>query len=191
MTAAAATIMLSMLSTPLLQVTAFVIGPSYSMLGTRNQQQERHVVSQSSPWSSPTLMKKRQQQQRHHGRPSSFAGVVLSSSMIEELEDRYLELATKNEATMEYIPEIVYIMIYNPGQPEEGLHTTEFPKGSGNDVVLAFESLEECVAFSNIIKSDKSLNLPEPIPTPTPYEQMNMACQNMGLSIKVVPAETD
>ena len=184
-TAAAGTIMLLLLlSTSLLQVNAFVIGPSGSMLGTRNQQQRQQVLSPSS-YTSATSFFASTKQRYHHTRRFP----LLYSSMIEELEDRYLELANQNERVMEYIPEIVYIMMYNPGTPEEGLHTTEYPKGSGQDVVLAFESLEECVAFSNIIKSDKSLKLPEPIPTPAPYEQMKLACQRMGLSIKVVPAE--
>ena len=119
---------------------------------------------------------------------NSRQNLVLFNSMIEELEDRYLELATKSEGVMAK-PEIVYIMMYNPGTPEEGVHTTEYPKGSGADVMLAFESLEECVAFSNLIRDDKSVPL-EPIPTPTPLQQMEMAVQSMGgLTIKIVPTE--
>ena len=119
---------------------------------------------------------------------NSRQNLVLFNSMIEELEDRYLELATKSEGVMAK-PEIVYIMMYNPGTPEEGVHTTEYPKGSGQDVMLAFESLEECVAFSNLIRDDKSVPL-EPIPTPTPLQQMEMAVQSMGgLTIKIVPTE--
>ena len=165
--------LLVLLASVVLTVQGFVI--------PRVQHSMQRQAAMAVPSRSPTTTFKQDPPRQH---------LVLFNSMIEELEDRYLELATKSEGVMAK-PEIVYIMMYNPGTPEEGVHTTEYPKGSGQDVMLAFESLEECVAFSNLIRDDKSVPL-EPIPTPTPLKQMEMAVQSMGgLTIKIVPTETE
>lgn len=116
-----------------------------------------------------------------------FQSASPEESAIQIQENMYLELATKGEGVIAR-PEMVYIMMYNPGTAQEGVHTTEFPKGSGSEVMLAFESLDECAKFSNMLKEDQNFPL-EPVPTPTPLEQMEMACQQMDLQIKVVPAE--
>ena len=161
-----------LLASVVMAVQGFVIPPAH-------HQMQRQVV----PTTHHNQIKRSKKVNKNNN-------LVLFNSMIEELEDRYLELATKSEGVMAK-PEIVYIMMYNPGTPEEGVHTTEYPKGSGQDVMLAFESLEECVAFSNLIRDDKSVPL-EPIPTPTPLQQMEMAVQSMGgLTIKIVPTETE
>ena len=108
-------------------------------------------------------------------------------SLIQQQEDKYVEAAVAGEGAREK-PEVVYIIMYNPGTQQEGVHTTEYPKESGNEVLLAFEALEECVSFTNLLKDDKNFPL-EPVPTPSPLSQMEQACQQMGLAIKVVPAE--
>lgn len=50
-------------------------------------------------------------------------------------------------------PEVVNIIVFNPDQEEEqGVHTVEFPKGSGNNIILAFECEKECIRFSQMLK---------------------------------------
>lgn len=111
---------------------------------------------------------------------------ILHSSNVEQQESKYIDMAIKSEGTAAK-PDIVYIIMYNPGSNEEGVHTSKL-KDSKKEALLAFESLEECAQFSNIIKADS--NFPqEPIPTPTPLVQMEMACQGMDLLVKVVPAK--
>eukprot|EP00568_Trieres_chinensis_P000589 CAMPEP_0183293946 /NCGR_PEP_ID=MMETSP0160_2-20130417/2455_1 /TAXON_ID=2839 ORGANISM="Odontella Sinensis, Strain Grunow 1884" /NCGR_SAMPLE_ID=MMETSP0160_2 /ASSEMBLY_ACC=CAM_ASM_000250 /LENGTH=164 /DNA_ID=CAMNT_0025455163 /DNA_START=85 /DNA_END=579 /DNA_ORIENTATION=+ len=109
----------------------------------------------------------------------------LFQTVVEQQEDYYIALATQYEGYTR--PEIVYIMMYNPGTQDEGVHSTEYPKGSGTEVVLAFESLEECNYFSSMLREDPNFPL-EPIPTPAPLEQMEMSCQQMGVPMKIVPA---
>ena len=104
---------------------------------------------------------------------------------IQEEEDRYLQLAVEGEGVMAK-PEIVYVIMYNPGTDQEGVHTMEYPRGSETDLLLAFEFIGDCVNFANMLKEDP--NWPqEPVPTPTPLAQMEIACSEMGLPIKVVP----
>lgn len=111
--------------------------------------------------------------------------IVLSSAAtpIELQETKYLEIAS---SAKDAAAEIIYIIMYLPGTSEEGVHTTEFPKDSGTEVMLAFESLDEVNNFSNMLRTEPSWKM-EPVPTPTPLAQMEAACQQMGLELKVVP----
>lgn len=49
-------------------------------------------------------------------------------------------------------PTMAHIVLFNPGTDREGVHTIEFPKGSGNNLILAFESRTECEQFSALLK---------------------------------------
>jgi hypothetical protein len=105
---------------------------------------------------------------------------------VQQQELAYLELA-KSAGPLKK-PEMVYIVMYNPGTPREGIHTVGYPKGSESDILLAFEDLDECVKFTDMLKGHP--NLPEePVPSPTGLEQIEQACQEMGLPIQVVPAQ--
>jgi hypothetical protein len=104
---------------------------------------------------------------------------------VQQEEDRYLELAMQSEGIVAR-PDVVYVIMYNPGTEQEGIHTMEFPRGGETDLLLAFESIEDCVNFSNKLRQDPNWQQ-EPIPTPTPLDQVEIACQQMGLPLKVVP----
>ncbi|KAL3935152.1 MAG: hypothetical protein SGBAC_009269 [Bacillariaceae sp.] len=106
-------------------------------------------------------------------------------NQIQEQEDNYLLLATQYESTLRR-PEVVFVIMYNPGTEQEGIHTMESPRGSETDLLLAFESIEDCVGFSNLLRQDPNWKQ-EPVPTPTPLDQVEVACQQMGLPIKIVP----
>ena len=45
-------------------------------------------------------------------------------------------------------PDEVHIILFNPNTEREGVHTIEFPKDSGNNIILAFECRVECEQFS-------------------------------------------
>jgi hypothetical protein len=103
---------------------------------------------------------------------------------LQEQEDKYLEMASQNSRAP---PEIVYILMYNPGTDKEGVHTTGYPKdGSGNEVIIGFEELGDCVQFATSLKLNPDFPL-EPIPTPAPFQQMQASVETMGLRIMVVP----
>ena len=102
---------------------------------------------------------------------------------IDELEAQYVELAESNPS----LPEMIFILIYKPYTDDEGLHITEYPKGSGNQILLAFESIDDCRYLSSMLAMEPSVP-GTPVPTPAPLTQMEQACQQMGWTIKVVPA---
>jgi hypothetical protein len=121
----------------------------------------------------------------NHCAPPSSTRIFQMQNAVQQEEDRYLELAMQSEGVMAR-PDVVYVIMYNPGTEQEGIHTMEFPRGEETDLLLAFESIENCVNFSNMLRQDPNWQQ-EPIPTPTPLDQVEMACQQMGLPLKVVP----
>jgi hypothetical protein len=104
--------------------------------------------------------------------PSSLFGVstgttprqshILSSSKhsdrfdMEELRHRIQQ--EKNHPlfdgldNMEEQPQTVHILMFNPGTEQQGAHSIEFPKGSGNNSILAFASEEACHKFADSLK---------------------------------------
>jgi len=85
-------------------------------------------------------------------------------------------------------PEVVYTIVYNPGTPEEGIHTMKYPRGSDTEVLLTFEGMADCVIFARTIKEDPALDQ-EPVPTPTSCAMIEKACQDMGIQTTFVPME--
>ena len=87
------------------------------------------------------------------------------------------------------IHQIVYTVVYNPGTPEEGIHTMKYPRGSDSDVLLTFEGVADCIVFSRTITEDPSMDQ-TPVPTPTSREMIEQACEGMGIQTAFVPMET-
>lgn len=52
-------------------------------------------------------------------------------------------------------PETVYVVVFQPGTMNQGAHTIEYPQGSGNNVVLAFESFEASLKFAESLEEQK------------------------------------
>lgn len=103
---------------------------------------------------------------------------------IEEQEDQYIELASKNTATA--VPESVTIILYNPGTEIEGAHTTECPRGSGFYSLLGFESPFEGHHFAELIAGAYP-DYPVPVPTPYTLEEVQLYATNMGWTLQLVP----
>ena len=45
-------------------------------------------------------------------------------------------------------PDKVHVVVFQPGTINQGAHTIEYPKGSGINVLLAFESIDSCRKFA-------------------------------------------
>ena len=101
---------------------------------------------------------------------------------ISELEANFIERANQN--TPQNMPELVYTLVYNPYTEQEGVHTTDC---QGQQAMLVFESIEECNEFAFALGAEPTVP-GQPVATPTPLAQIEMACQQMGWALKVVPA---
>lgn len=67
----------------------------------------------------------------------------------------YAELFNYPQADTRPKPVDVHIILFNPETDNEGMHTIEYPKGSGRNVILAFESKQECDAFAGQLKDQQ------------------------------------
>ena len=55
-------------------------------------------------------------------------------------------------------PREVFIVLFEKDTDNEGVHSIEFPKGSGKNIILAFESLTQCTFFSDSLKTQHFYN---------------------------------
>jgi len=123
----------------------------------------------------------------HVSQQQPSSATRLHESII-EAEDRYLNQASQATGVMER-PEVVYTIVYNPGTPEEGIHTLKYPRGTEEtDVLLLFEGMADCIVFSRTITEDPAMDQ-TPVPTPTSLEMIEQACQGMGVQTAFVPME--
>ena len=60
-----------------------------------------------------------------------------------------------NERT---VPQSVHIILFHPNTPEQHVHTVEFPKNSGNNLILAFENDVDCVKFARMLQDMEFVN---------------------------------
>lgn len=86
-------------------------------------------------------------------------------------------------------PEIVYIIIFNAGTEEQGVHSIEFPKGSGHNILLAFESSDECADFAEMLTRDQ-IHFQNPLSLEYNLEELKEYCNDDGVPVKVVPKGT-
>jgi hypothetical protein len=56
-------------------------------------------------------------------------------------------------AALDHEISTVHVISFAPGTSRQGIHSIEFPKGSGNNVVLAFESRDACAKFAEHLKA--------------------------------------
>eukprot|EP00578_Thalassiosira_sp_NH16_P013330 CAMPEP_0181105716 /NCGR_PEP_ID=MMETSP1071-20121207/16139_1 /TAXON_ID=35127 /ORGANISM="Thalassiosira sp., Strain NH16" /LENGTH=187 /DNA_ID=CAMNT_0023189059 /DNA_START=79 /DNA_END=639 /DNA_ORIENTATION=+ len=82
------------------------------------------------------------------------------------------------------VPESVHIVLFHPGTPKQHVHTVEFPKNSGNNLILAFESGGDCAVFARMLQE---LEFVDPCPEETVFEPFAQYCEMSGLSLMIVP----
>ena len=128
----------------------------------------------------------------HSHRPWTTTPLFATPVQVQE-QDFWQRSADSNQVTER--PEIVYILLYNPGTAEEGVHTTRFEEDN-TEILWAFVELDDCMQFATLLKETEpppEFNMalyPEPIPTPAPLSQMETASRDMGLLLRIVPAST-
>jgi len=119
---------------------------------------------------------------------TSTTSLFFGLGSVEKQENEYLELAAEYYPPT-YIPETVHIVVYNLGTEQEGVHTAEYPKGSGQICLLAFTSEEDAKPFADTL----AVGYPGDIdPSAMEYasEQMQQYCQEQGWFFVLVP-DTD
>lgn len=77
-------------------------------------------------------------------------------------------------------PEEVHIILFNPNNEREGVHTVNF---RGDDIILAFESRLECLEFSLKLREQ---NFFEPVPQEINLESLEEYCDSISTNVQVV-----
>ena len=84
-------------------------------------------------------------------------------------------------------PEQVHVILFNPHTKDEGMHTIEYPKGSGNNVILAFEDSNDCHKFAAMLRAQHFFH---PQPQQMDLKTLECYCQALGVYVQVVPKGT-
>ena len=77
-------------------------------------------------------------QQRMDNQQNQYAKLIMEQA-------KYIEQE-------ESVPESVHIILFHPDTPEQNVHTIEMPKGSGNNLILAFEDGADCGMFARNLR---------------------------------------
>lgn len=79
-----------------------------------------------------------------------------------EQYNRLLVEQMKYSSEERQVPESVHIILFQPGTEQQLVHTVEIPIGSGNNLILAFESGADCVSFARDLQADLDFGQPHP-----------------------------
>jgi Protein of unknown function (DUF3110) len=103
---------------------------------------------------------------------------------INEVTNPYHELFAADHWSLEDRPEQVHVIWFKPNTDEQGVHTIEYPKGSGSNFVLAFESKEACDKFAESLQAQHFDNLQ---PMEFELDSLESFCDMLGVFVQVVP----
>jgi len=73
-------------------------------------------------------------------------------------QSKYRILPTDEDQRI--IPDSVHIILFHPDTPKQHVHTIEYPVGSGENMILAFESQRDSIRFARMLQQD--LDFAEP-----------------------------
>lgn len=111
-------------------------------------------------------------------------------SRIEQQQNRYRDFILSADE-MEHRPENVHIIVFNPETDEQGVHTIEFPQGSGLNIILAFESHIDCETFATMLKHEGSRHFQNAVSAEAPLDELEEFCDSANMLVKVVPRGKD
>ena len=112
-------------------------------------------------------------------------------SRIKQQQNRYRDFLLSDDDEVKHRPNRVHIIVFNPGTDQQGVHTIEFPLGSGLQIILAFESQDDCENFIAMLKDEKSLQFQNAMSAESPLEELEEFCESCEMLVKVVPRGKD
>jgi hypothetical protein len=78
----------------------------------------------------------------------------------------------------------VFVLLFNVGTDNEGIHTLKINPPEGEDTVLAFEAEDDATRFAVLLEAQDFL---EPTVEPIDEEELKEICLQSGLGYKFVP----
>jgi len=107
---------------------------------------------------------------------------------IDEEYASYIPIEGAATKIREQKPDEVYIVVIQAGTINQGAHTIEYPKGSGNNVVLAFESWEACQNFASLLEEQQFV---DPEPQHYRLDEVEDFFASVGVTVQCVPDGVD
>lgn len=98
------------------------------------------------------------------------------------IEGAYSSSMTTKERRKQ--PDKVHVVVFQAGTINQGAHTIEYPKGSGNNVVMAFESIDACRKFAASLQAQ---NFVDPTPRQYRLDSLQNFFSTLGVFVQVVP----
>lgn len=81
--------------------------------------------------------------------------------------------------------EILHIIAFDN---TAGVHSVEYPKGSGCNIILAFESLSACEEFASRLRAQHFF---DPQPQAILVDTLHAFCEKVGVHMQIVPHGVD
>ncbi|MCS7030231.1 MAG: DUF3110 domain-containing protein [Gloeomargarita sp. SKYG116] len=78
----------------------------------------------------------------------------------------------------------VYVLIYNPGTDNEGIHSLKL---QGEDTILMFEDRDDALRFADYLEAQ---DFPVPTVEAIDPEEIRQFCEEHGFHYQLVPAGT-
>ena len=107
---------------------------------------------------------------------------------IEEQQSQYMDFLLSKDEKLNRSVEKVHIIIFHAGTEEQGVHTIEFPKGSGRNYLLAFEILSECELFMNSLQQEGNVQFQNAMTAECQYMELQEFCDTINVQVKIVPS---
>lgn len=163
------------------------------------------AVASSCPKATAFITRKNMISNLHKGRTKTMTFGSFEEGMgtykyydgdhfdMKELKERIDHFANPFHGVFGYVwgrpkPNDVYVILFNPGTEKEGVHTVEYPRGSGNNVIMAFELKAECQKFSNVLEDQQFY---EPFAQEVNLDFLETYCKSLGVFVQVVPEGMD
>uniref|UniRef100_A0A6U3RXT0 Uncharacterized protein n=1 Tax=Ditylum brightwellii TaxID=49249 RepID=A0A6U3RXT0_9STRA len=99
--------------------------------------------------------------------------------------EKHRDVVSTSENTS---PRKVYVILFHADTASEGMHAIEYPHGSGENSVLAFETKEACETFAKKLEEQRFF---DPKSRKIKLSFLRRHCDSIGVSLKFVPKGTE
>jgi Protein of unknown function (DUF3110) len=106
---------------------------------------------------------------------------------IEEQQSQYMDFLLSEDEISNRSVEEVHIILFHAGTEQQGVHTIEFPKGSGKNYLLAFEILPECEQFMTSLQQEGNIQFQNAMTAECQYAELKEFCDTISVQVRIVP----
>jgi Protein of unknown function (DUF3110) len=154
----------------------------------------RRLFLNNSPEEEDDIPKKTTNNDDNDDGEFSFDAIQELQNRIAQQQNQYIDLFDNDEYDNNNEPEYVHVIAFSTEDNNGvGMHSIEYPYGSGMNYILLFESHSECTTFAESLRNDNTnVQLCNPIVSdPCNYRMFRDDCISNNISWKLVPKGTN